>query len=66
LEFEQSAEVGNQFWQGKLDLAQALARQQIIPKGPLAKAMKIVPQMNWIYPKYREFLKEKGRDDLVL
>ncbi|HEX7066266.1 MAG TPA: hypothetical protein VF199_14455 [Bacillales bacterium] len=66
MEFEQTADVGNQFWQGKLDLTQALARQQIQARGPLSKAMKIIPQLDWIYPKYREYLQEKDRDDLLL
>lgn len=65
MEFEQTADVGNQFWQGKLDLTQALARQQIVARGPLSKAMRIVPQLEWIYPKYREYLQGKGRDDLL-
>ncbi|HET7580039.1 MAG TPA: hypothetical protein VFK33_12230 [Bacillales bacterium] len=66
MEFEQTADVGNQFWQGKLDLAQALARQQIQARGPLSKAMRIIPQLEWLYPKYRDYLKEKDREDLLL
>lgn len=63
--FEQTGDVGNKFWLGKLDLQQALARQQITARGPLAKALKVVPMLEEIYPAYREYLEELGREDLL-
>jgi hypothetical protein len=65
LVFEQSADVGNKFWLGSLDLQQALARQQIKVKGPLANALKVMPQLEAIYPAYREYLQKLGREDLL-
>ncbi|UOE75814.1 hypothetical protein [Parageobacillus thermoglucosidasius] len=65
LVFEQTADVANTFWLGKLDLQQALARQQIKVKGPLANALKVLPQLDTIYPAYREYLKKLGREDLL-
>ncbi|HET7522304.1 MAG TPA: hypothetical protein VFJ73_03160, partial [Bacillales bacterium] len=65
LVFEQTADVGHRFWLGKLDLQQALARQQITARGPLAKALRMMPQLEKIYPAYREYLEELGRRDLL-
>lgn len=65
LVFEQTADVGQKFWLGKLDLQQALARQQITARGPLAKALKVMPMLEKIYPAYREYLEELGREDLL-
>ncbi|AGT33105.1 hypothetical protein M493_14330 [Geobacillus genomosp. 3] len=65
LVFEQTADVGHKFWLGKLDLQQALARQQIKVQGPLVNALKVLPQLDAIYPAYREYLQEIGRDDLL-
>ncbi|BDG37115.1 hypothetical protein BV455_02561 [Parageobacillus caldoxylosilyticus] len=65
LVFEQTADVGHKFWLGKLDLQQALARQQIKVQGPLANALRVLPQLDAIYPAYREYLKKLGREDLL-
>lgn len=65
LVFEQTADVANRFWLGRLDLQQALARQQITASGPLAKALKVLPMMEEIYPAYRTYLEKLGRDDLL-
>ncbi|MES0855309.1 hypothetical protein ABS784_03525 [Geobacillus sp. G4] len=63
--FEQTADVGHKFWLGKLDLQQALARQQIKVQGPLVNALKVLPQLDAIYPAYRDYLQEIGRSDLL-
>jgi hypothetical protein len=60
LRFEQDADLAHRFWQGDLDLQDALARQQIRARGPLARAMKLIPQLDPVYGAYRAFLQADG------
>ena len=60
LTFEQDADTAHRFWLGEIDLQDALARQQIRAKGPLARAMKLIPQLDPVYLAYREFLQVRG------
>ncbi len=60
LRFEQDADLAHRFWQGDLDLQDALARQQIRAKGPLARAMKLIPQLDPVYLAYRAYLAAHG------
>lgn len=66
LKFDQDADLANRFWQGRLDLAQALSRQQIRAIGPLSRAMKLLPSLDRIYPLYPDFVVAQGRPDLVV
>jgi putative sterol carrier protein len=63
--FEMNADIGHKFWLGEVDLTQALARQQMKAKGPLSKALKVVPQLKVWYPQYREYLQKTGREGMV-
>lgn len=65
LKFEMNADVGHKFWTGKIELSQALARQQMQAHGPLSKSLKVVPLLQSWFPMYKEHLKEVGREDLV-
>ncbi|PWA13039.1 hypothetical protein DCC39_02600 [Pueribacillus theae] len=65
LKFEQSADIGHKFWLGELDLQEALARQLLKAEGPLVKALKAMPQIEKIYPMYRDYLEKTGRTDLL-
>lgn len=60
-----SADDGHKFWQGKFNVALALAKKQVKVDGPLAKMMKLLPAMQPAYAKYKDFLNENGRPDLV-
>jgi len=66
LAFEQDADLANRFWQGRLDLAQALSRQQIRAVGPLSRAMKLLPSLDEVYPLYPDHVRALGRPDLVV
>lgn len=66
LRFDQDADLANRFWQGHLDLAQALSRQQIRATGPLSRAMKLLPSLDEIYPLYPPHVRAHGRPDLVI
>lgn len=60
LKFEQDADTAHRFWQGEVDLQDALARQQIRATGPLARAMKLIPQLDPVYEMYKEYLNGDG------
>ncbi|WP_216828514.1 hypothetical protein [Alkalihalobacterium elongatum] len=65
LKFEMNADIGHKFWSGKVELSQALARQQMTAHGPLSKSLKVVPHLQGWFPLYKEHLIEVGREDLV-
>ena len=65
MSFEMDAEVANRFWQGKLDLTQAMATQQIKASGMFMKALQVMPHLASFYPRYKEHLKAIGREDLI-
>lgn len=60
-----SADHGNQFWLGKLNLATAMAKGQVRAKGPVPKVLKLVPIAKKLFPVYEEMLKADNRDDLL-
>ncbi len=65
LTFEQDGDTAHRFWLGQLNLQQALARQQVIARGPLSRAMKLIPHLDTIYPRYETYLDKIGRRDLL-
>ncbi|HEY5525982.1 MAG TPA: SCP2 sterol-binding domain-containing protein [Candidatus Anoxymicrobiaceae bacterium] len=54
------ADTAHQFWLGDLNLMAALTRRKIVAKGPIPKAMKLLPVIKPAYPMYRELLASKG------
>ena len=65
-EMSMKADVAHQFWHGKVNLMAALARRQIIAKGPIPKILKLLPAVEPMYEMYPRMLHELHRDDLVL
>jgi len=65
VQFEMKADVAHRFWLGKVNLPVALARQQIVARGPVQKALKLLPIIQPLYGKYQAYLREMGREDLV-
>jgi hypothetical protein len=59
------ADTAHKFWLGKVNVTVALARGQMKAKGPVAKILKLVPLVKPVFPRYREKLEQKGREDLV-
>lgn len=53
------------FWMQKIHLMAAITRGQIKAKGPIPKAMRLLPLLKPFYANYREVLKELGREDLL-
>lgn len=60
-----SAEVGNAYWQGKVNLPLAMAKSRIKVQGNVASLLKLAPLGKKLYPKYIDTLKADGREDLL-
>ncbi len=65
IEMTMAADLAHQFWQGKLNLVQALAQKKIILKGNQLKVLGLLPAVEPLYKKYPELLKEKGLEKLI-
>ena len=63
--FELMADVGHQFWKGKLNVPIALARGQIKAKGSITKAMKLLPLLPPLYSAYHAVLAARGETALL-
>ena len=66
IEMSMKADVAHQFWHGKINLMAALARRQIIAKGPIPKILKLLPAVEPMYEMYPRILHELDRDELIL
>ena len=66
IEMSMKADVAHQFWHGKVNLMAALARRQIIAKGPIPKILKLLPAVEPMYEMYPHILHGLGRDDLII
>jgi hypothetical protein len=66
IEMSMKADVAHQFWHGRVNLMAALARRQIIAKGPIPKILKLLPAVEPMYEMYPRMLHELGRDDLII
>jgi hypothetical protein len=65
IEMTMAADVAHQFWQGKVNLVEALARKKIVLKGNQLKVLGLLPAVEPLYKKYPELLREKGLDNLI-
>lgn len=60
-----TADVGNAYWQGKVNLPLAMAKSKIKVDGNVASLLKLAPLGKKLYPVYINNLKQDGRDDLI-
>jgi hypothetical protein len=65
LVMEMPADVAHRFWLGRVNVTVALARGQIVARGPVPKILKLIPLMKPTYPRYRARLEAAGRADLL-
>lgn len=65
VELFMSADTGNRFWLGKVNLAMAMAKGTVRAKGPTPKLLKLIPTAKELFPEYRQLLSDRGRDDLL-
>lgn len=61
-----TAETGNAYWQGKVNLPLAMAKKKIRVDGNVASLLKLAPLGKKLYPNYIQRLHDDGRDDLVV
>lgn len=65
-EMVMTADTGNAYWQGKVNLPLAMAKSKIKVQGNVASLLKLAPLGKKLYPKYIESLQADGRDDLLV
>ncbi|BBY25764.1 SCP2 sterol-binding domain-containing protein [Mycobacterium stomatepiae] len=61
-----TADTGNGYWQGKVNLPLAMAKKKIKVDGNVASLLKLAPLGKKLYPGYIDRLKNDGRDDLLV
>lgn len=60
VEMSMKADVAHRFWMGKVNLAIALARREMVAKGPIPKILKLLPVIKPAYDLYPKYLQQKG------
>lgn len=61
-----SADTGNGYWQGKVNLPLAMAKGAIRVDGKVAPLLKLAPLSKKLYPVYVDRLTADGRTDLLV
>jgi len=61
-----TAELGNAYWQGKVNLPMAMAKRKVKVDGNVASLLKLAPLGKKLYAGYIQRLKDDGRDDLIV
>ena len=62
---EMASTTANRFFQGKENVALAVALGRVKVSGPLGTLLRVAPLTKPIYPIYREWLQKTGRDHLL-
>ncbi len=65
LELIQSGDIAHQFWLGRLNITRAIATRKVVARGPVAKALKLLPALKPAYPIYAQVLGEIGEQALL-
>lgn len=65
VELFMSADNGNKFWLGQLNLTIGMAKGYVRAKGPVPKILKLIPAAKSLFGPYREMLEKDGRADLL-
>jgi hypothetical protein len=60
VEMSMKADTAHRFWFGKVNLVVALARREMVAKGPIPKILKLLPIIKPAYEMYPKYLQEKG------
>lgn len=66
VEMSMKADIAHAFWHGKVNLVGALAKKDIVTKGPIPKILKLLPAVEPLYKVYPALLREKGYDSMVM
>ena len=59
------ADTAHGLWLGTVNVTVALARGQIVARGPVANVLRLVPLVRPLGARYRAQLEAAGREDLV-
>ncbi len=65
LELIQDADVAHQFWLGRLNITRAVATRKVVARGPVSKALKLLPALKPAYPLYVQVLEDLGQHALL-
>jgi hypothetical protein len=66
VEMSMAAEIAHRFWFGKVNLTKALARREMIARGPIPKILKLLPAIRPAYNLYPLYLQDHGYEqDLI-
>lgn len=63
LEMIQSADTAHEFWLGRLNIPRALATRRVVSRGPVGRALKLLPALKPAYPIYAQVLRDLGFAD---
>lgn len=66
VEMSMKADTAHRFWFGKVNLVIALARREMVAKGPIPKLLKLLPVIKPAYDLYPKYLQEKGFSSYML
>jgi hypothetical protein len=61
-----TADIGNAYWQGKVNLPLAMAKRKVKVDGNVASLLKLAPLGKKLYAGYVQRLKDDGREDLIV
>ena len=61
-----TADLGNAYWQGKVNLPMAMAKRKVKVDGNVASLLKLAPLGKKLYAGYIQRLKDDGREDLIV
>jgi len=59
------SDIAHRFWMQRISMMVALARRQMVAKGPIAQVMRLLPIIKPSYPMYKDTLRELGLLDLL-
>ncbi|PIU67574.1 MAG: sterol carrier protein [Armatimonadetes bacterium CG07_land_8_20_14_0_80_40_9] len=65
VEMSMKSDTAHRFWLGKVNLMMALTKGEMKAKGPIPKIMKLLPIIKGAYAMYKDYLKEKGYEELA-
>ena len=58
VEMFMQADVAHKFWLGEVNLVMAVARRQMVVKGPIPRILKLLPVIKPAYQMYKDYLKK--------
>lgn len=63
VEMFMDADIAHKFWLGDVNLVMAIARRQMVVKGPIPRILKLLPVIKPAYKMYKEYITRQDRQD---